>query len=114
MLNQRVAELDKRNIKVQSYIDYRDLLKDKDVDAVIIATPDHWHCLMMVDAVKAGKHVYIEKPIGNSIKECEVMVTAAQKHNAIVQVGQGNARSSRGRNCCRCSPWAVGCCLLGW
>ncbi|WP_447769484.1 Gfo/Idh/MocA family protein [Sphingobacterium faecium] len=88
VLNQRVAELDKRNIKVQSYIDYRDLLKDKNVDAVIIATPDHWHCLMMVDAVKAGKHVYIEKPIGNSIKECEVMVTAAQKHNAIVQVGQ--------------------------
>ncbi len=88
VLNQRVAELDKRNIKVQSYIDYRDLLKDKNVDAVIIATPDHWHCLMMVDAVKAGKHVYVEKPIGNSIKECEVMVTAAQKHNAIVQVGQ--------------------------
>jgi predicted dehydrogenase len=88
VLNQRVAELDKRNIKVQSYIDYRALLKDKNVDAVIIATPDHWHCLMMVDAVKAGKHVYIEKPIGNSIKECEVMVTAAQKHNAIVQVGQ--------------------------
>lgn len=88
VLNQRVAELDKRNIKVQSYIDYRDLLKDKNVDAVIIATPDHWHCLMMVDAVKAGKHVYIEKPIGNSVKECEVMVTAAQKHNAIVQVGQ--------------------------
>jgi predicted dehydrogenase len=88
VLNQRVAELDKRNIKVQSYIDYRALLKDKNVDAVIIATPDHWHCLMMVDAVKAGKHVYIEKPIGNSIKECEVMVTVAQKHNAIVQVGQ--------------------------
>lgn len=88
VLKKRIAELDKRNIKVQSYIDYQALLKDQNVDAVIIATPDHWHCLMMVDAVKAGKHVYIEKPIGNSIKECEVMVSAAQKYNAIVQVGQ--------------------------
>jgi len=88
VLNKRVDELEKRNIKVKKYIDYKDLLKDADVDAVIIGTPDHWHCLIMVDAVAAGKHVYVEKPLGNSIKECEVMVAAGQKHNKIVQVGQ--------------------------
>jgi len=88
VLNNRVSELKKRDINVKTYIDYKQLLADNNVDAVIIGTPDHWHCLMMVDAVTAGKHVYVEKPIGNSIKECELMVAAAQKYNAIVQVGQ--------------------------
>jgi predicted dehydrogenase len=55
---------------------------------VIIGTPDHWHCLQMVDACKAGKDVYVEKPVGNSIAECQVMVAAAKKYNRIVQVGQ--------------------------
>ncbi|AIM37989.1 oxidoreductase [Sphingobacterium sp. ML3W] len=88
VLTKRVDELKKRSISVKTYIDYKELLADRQVDAVIIGTPDHWHCLMMVAAVEAGKHVYVEKPIGNSIKECELMVAVAQKHNAIVQVGQ--------------------------
>jgi len=87
-LKKRVDELTEQNIKVKTYIDYRDMLRDDIVDIVIIATPDHWHCLQFVDSVAAGKHVYVEKPIGNSIRECEVMVAAARKHNAIVQVGQ--------------------------
>ncbi|RKE56937.1 Gfo/Idh/MocA family protein [Sphingobacterium detergens] len=88
ILSNRVEELKKRNITVKTYIDYKDLLKATDVDVVIIATPDHWHCLQMVDAVAAGKDVYVEKPIGNSIRECEVMVAAAKKYNRVVQVGQ--------------------------
>ncbi|MDR2272569.1 MAG: Gfo/Idh/MocA family oxidoreductase [Sphingobacterium sp.] len=88
VLNNRAAELKKRNITVKTYIDYKDLLKANDVDVVIVATPDHWHCLQMVDAVAAGKDVYVEKPIGNSIRECELMVAAAKKYNRIVQVGQ--------------------------
>ncbi|MGE8378180.1 MAG: Gfo/Idh/MocA family protein [Sphingobacterium sp.] len=88
ILSSRVGELKKRNITVKTYIDYKDLLKATDVDVVIIATPDHWHCLQMVDAVAAGKDVYVEKPIGNSIRECEVMVAAAKKYNRVVQVGQ--------------------------
>ncbi|WP_293937853.1 Gfo/Idh/MocA family protein [Sphingobacterium sp. UBA5996] len=88
VLRNRVEELKKRQINVKAYVDYKDLLKAKDVDVVIIATPDHWHCLQMVDAVAAGKDVYVEKPIGNSIHECEIMVAAAKKHKRVVQVGQ--------------------------
>ncbi|ESQ88247.1 oxidoreductase [Asticcacaulis sp. AC460] len=68
--------------------DYRRLLDDKDIDSVIIATPDHWHCLMTVDACSAGKAMYVEKPLGNSIAECQAMVAAKQRHNSVVQVGQ--------------------------
>ena len=84
----RVAELDKANIKVKTYGDYRKLLENKDIDVVIIGTPDHWHCLQMVDACAAGKDVYVEKPIGNSIAECSAMVAAQKRYNKAVQVGQ--------------------------
>lgn len=70
------------------YDDYRKILDRKDIDAVLIATPDHWHCLQFVDACKAGKDIYVEKPIANSIAECDAMVAATQKYNRIVQVGQ--------------------------
>jgi len=87
-LLQRANELQKQGIVVKTYIDYKEMLKGDTVDAVIIATPDHWHCLQMVDAVRAGKDVYVEKPIGNSIAECAIMVKAVEKHSSIVQVGQ--------------------------
>ena len=70
------------------FSDYRKLLDDKDIDAVIIATPDHWHCLIMTDACSAGKDVYCEKPVGNSIAECQAMVAAKNRYSRIVQVGQ--------------------------
>ena len=68
--------------------DYRQVLDNKDVDAVIIGTPDHWHCLIMTDACAAGKDVYVEKPAANSIAECDAMVAAQQRYNRVVQVGQ--------------------------
>ncbi len=77
-----------RQNKPATYKDYRKLLADKDIDAVVIGTPDHWHCKMMVDAVAAGKHVYVEKPIANSIAECNLMVAAQEKYGKIVQAGQ--------------------------
>jgi predicted dehydrogenase len=64
------------------------MLENKDIDAVIIGTPDHWHCLNMVDALQADKHVYVEKPLANSIEECNVMLDAGRKYNKMVQVGQ--------------------------
>lgn len=70
------------------YKDFRKLLENKDIDAVIIGTPDHWHCLMTIYACEAGKDVYVEKPLASSIEECNLMVAAAKKHKRVVQVGQ--------------------------
>ncbi|MGV8879524.1 MAG: Gfo/Idh/MocA family protein [Sphingobacteriaceae bacterium] len=89
ILNQRAAELEKiTGKKAILYKDYRKLLANKDIDAVIIGTPDHWHCLQMVEACASGKDVYVEKPIGNSIEECNLMVAAAKRYKRVVQVGQ--------------------------
>ena len=89
VLSQRADELKKKIGKeVKLYKDFRKLLENKDIDAVIIATPDHWHCLITVMACEAGKDVYVEKPLGNSIGECAAMVSAKQKYNRVVQVGQ--------------------------
>lgn len=91
VLNKRMAELAGMNVeasKVKTYTDYRAMLDNKDVDAVIIGTPDHWHCLQMTDACAAGKDVYVEKPVGNSIEECRIMVAAQQRYNRVVQAGQ--------------------------
>ena len=70
------------------YKDWRSLIDNKEVDVVIVGTPDHWHCLQMVGAAQMGKDVYCEKPLGNSIEECNIMVRAAQRYNSVVQVGQ--------------------------
>ncbi|GAA4413719.1 Gfo/Idh/MocA family oxidoreductase [Nibrella viscosa] len=89
VLNKRAAELEKSTgTKPVLYSDFRKLLENKDIDAVIIGTPDHWHCLMTVYACEAGKDIYVEKPLANKIEECNLMVAAAQKHKRIVQVGQ--------------------------
>lgn len=70
------------------YTDYRKLLDNKDINAVIIGTPDHWHCLTFIAACEAGKDIYVEKPLANSIAECDLMVKAARKYNRVVQIGQ--------------------------
>jgi predicted dehydrogenase len=88
VLRQRAAELSKINISPALFGDYRKVLELKEVDVVIIATPDHWHCLMMADACAAGKDVYVEKPAANSIGEAAIMVAAAKKYNRLVQVNQ--------------------------
>lgn len=89
LLENRGAELLKlREKKPSLFGDYRKMLEMKDLDAVIIGTPDHWHCLQMVDACSVGKDIYVEKPIANSIAECDAMVAAAYKYQRVVQVGQ--------------------------
>ncbi|MEM9647524.1 MAG: Gfo/Idh/MocA family oxidoreductase [Bacteroidota bacterium] len=89
VLGAKTKELAKANIKKPKwYSDYRKLLEDKDVDVVIIGTPDHWHCLQLVDAVNAGKDVYCEKPIANSIGECNVMRNVVNNSDRMVQIGQ--------------------------
>lgn len=89
IINRRAAELTKnKGTKPELYGDYRKLLERKDIDAVIIGTPDHWHCLQLVDACAAGKDVYVQKPIANSIAECDMMAKAAKHYNRVVSVGQ--------------------------
>ena len=69
------------------YRDFRDLLAANDIDAVCIMTPDHWHAYMTVEACKAGKDVYVEKPVSVTVHEGRIMVKAARKYKRIVQVG---------------------------
>lgn len=76
--------------------DFRKVLADKDVDAVFIATPDHWHAPMAIMALQAGKHVYVEKPCSHNPHESELLVAAQKKYNKKVQMGnqQRSARTS--------------------
>ena len=90
VLNRRAADVEKlRGSKPANlYKDWRKLIDNKDIDLVIIGTPDHWHCLQMIAACEAGKDVYCEKPIGRTIEECTLMVKAAKRYKSVVQVGQ--------------------------
>ena len=71
----------------RQYKDYHRLLESKDVDAVVIATPDHWHALQMIHACQAGKDVYVEKPFSLRLLEGRRMVQAAERYQRVVQVG---------------------------
>jgi predicted dehydrogenase len=73
--------------KAKTYTDFRRLLEDKEIDVVINATPDHWHALPTVEACKAGKDVYTEKPTAVAVEESKKMVEAARKYKRIVQAG---------------------------
>ncbi len=86
----KAAKVVKRKVPMIS--DYRRLLERKDIDAVVIAAPDHWHALMMIHACEAGKDVYVEKPACKVIEEGRAMVKAAHRYRRVVQVG------SQGRN----------------
>jgi predicted dehydrogenase len=88
-LASRTGDIEKLGFaKPKLYSDYRKMLENKDIDIVIIGTPDHWHCLQFVHSQEAGKHIYVEKPLGNSIAEINIMHKAATKHGKMVQVGQ--------------------------
>src|SRR5207244_6009831 len=73
--------------KPRTYGDYREMLKEKDLDIVLIGTPDHWHALAMIAAVESGADVYVQKPISVDVVEGQAMVAAARKHKRVVQVG---------------------------
>jgi len=82
-----VASRQLSKAKPRTYGDYREMLKEKDLDAVLIATPDHWHALAMIEAVKSGADVYVQKPTGVDVTESAAMLAAARKYNRVVQVG---------------------------
>src|SRR3954470_16411546 len=71
----------------RTYGDYRAMLEEKDLDIVLVATPDHWHALAMIAAVEAGADIYVQKPISVDVVEGQAMLAAARKHKRVVQVG---------------------------
>ncbi|MFN7945510.1 MAG: Gfo/Idh/MocA family oxidoreductase [Blastocatellia bacterium] len=87
-LNPAVAEVQKLSgDQPKLYRDYRELLQKEKPEIVIVGTPDHWHSLIMIAAVSAGAHVYVEKPIGHTVREGRAMVNAARSTGKVVQVG---------------------------
>jgi predicted dehydrogenase len=94
--NQRLGEIEKRGLpRPKSYVDVRKLLEDKDIDAISIATPNHWHSLMAIWACQAGKDVYVEKPCSHNAFEGRQLVRAVKKHDRICQHGS-QSRSNPG------------------
>ena len=87
ILNNKVRELDEQGVKVDAYTDVRKLLENKNIDAISIATPNHWHALCAIWACQAGKDVYVEKPVSHNVWEGRKIVEAARKYNRIVQTG---------------------------
>ncbi len=75
------------NSDVKAYVDYRELLADRKVDAVVIATPDHWHCQMVLDAVRAGKDIYCEKGFSRTLAEAKLMRDALKRSKVVFQLG---------------------------
>jgi predicted dehydrogenase len=95
VLDEHVAEFAKRGQTVQAHRDIRKLLESNEIDAVTIATPNHWHSLAAIWAIQAGKDVYVEKPVSHNVSEGRRVVEAARKHQKIVQTGT-QCRSSSG------------------
>src|SRR5947199_7833955 len=81
------AGLKEASTGAKSFRDYRRLLDDKSIEAIIVATPDHWHSRMVIDAVESGKDVYVEKPLAHTIPEGFAIIDAVRRTKRVVQVG---------------------------
>jgi len=82
-----IASRQKSKKKPRLYKDYREMLAEKDLEVVLVATPDHWHALAMIAAVQSGADVYVQKPVSVDVLEGQAMLAAARKHQRVVQVG---------------------------
>jgi len=81
------SQRQKSKQKPRAYSDYRAMLKEKDLDIVLVGSPDHWHALHTIAAIEAGADVYCQKPISRDVREGEAMLDAARKHKRVVQIG---------------------------
>jgi predicted dehydrogenase len=86
-LNMAKKICEEKNYKPDGYLDYRKALDRKDIDAVLIATPDHWHAKLAIDAMDSGKHVYVEKPMTLTVEQAIAVRNAVKKYNKVLQVG---------------------------
>jgi predicted dehydrogenase len=86
---------------IKTYKDFRELLQNKEIDAVVIATPDHWHAIQTIEAAKAGKDVYCEKPYSHSIEEGRLMVQAIDKYKRVNQTGNMQRSWKNFREACQ-------------
>jgi predicted dehydrogenase len=86
-LDNGLAIMAKQGNQATGYADYRQALDRKDIDVVFVATPDHWHAPLIAAACQAGKDVYCEKPLANTLEDCKMAVDAAAKYNRVVQIG---------------------------
>jgi predicted dehydrogenase len=94
------AMLKEKGMEVEKYKDYRELLNRQDINAVLIATPDHWHALVALEAIKRGKDVYCEKPLTLTINEGKPLVKAVRENNTVFQVGSQQRSDPRFRLAC--------------
>jgi len=84
----------------EAYNDFRDLIARRDIDAVVIATPDHWHAIPCLEAIKAGKDIYCEKPLTLTIHEAKSLIDAVRKHDRVFQVGSQQRSEDKFRLAC--------------
>ncbi len=92
-LDRAVNRVRQKNPGVRSYVDYRRMLESKDIDAIVIATPDHWHSQMTIDAAEAQKDIYVEKGMTRTVAEAKAMVDAVKRNKRILQLGHQRTSS---------------------
>ena len=97
---EKIVNQKHENSDCQAFVDYREITEDKNIDAVCIATPDHWHSVITISALKNGKDVYCEKPLTHNIHESVEVIKAVKKYNRILQTGSMQRSSSEFRIAC--------------
>ena len=97
---EKIVNQNHKNSDCQAFVDYREITEDKNIDAVCIATPDHWHSVITISALKNGKDVYCEKPLTHNIHESVEVIKAVKKYNRILQTGSMQRSSSEFRIAC--------------
>ena len=97
---EKIVNQKHKNSDCQAFVDYREITEDKNIDAVCIATPDHWHSVITISALKNGKDVYCEKPLTHNIHESVEVIKAVKKYNRILQTGSIQRSSSEFRIAC--------------
>ncbi|MCH2143838.1 MAG: Gfo/Idh/MocA family oxidoreductase [Phycisphaerales bacterium] len=98
VLDRRALEIEEKGATVATYRDFRRMIDSDEIDAVVIATPNHWHALMSVWAADAGKHVYVEKPVSHNVLEGRAIVSAAERNGICCQTGTQSRSSSAVRS----------------